>query len=431
MANTRSSPMACATPRGVWDDWSSWSPAIRDSDIRRWALAVYWPETPPRRYLDQTFADSSPRRRDRRPGGLQPLRMASADPSGSTKRPRPDRQPDPQHVRRRVNGGCRASIGCRCDLATRLRRPASACTVGRPLRGRKVHCSSSTTSTSGTTSTTSSCAPLSTPSSTRDRGLGEDPCCSLTRLWSCRGSAPDWDVHWRCAARKHGARVVLVARSSSRLDEVARTIDARGGVALPVPADATSRADVDRVVWHVIDRVRSYRRPGQQRGAISCSPPVADIDDQVVRAAMEGTFATAYQVTRGTPRDARATARLRSDGRVSHISPPKAWIRRIQHGETRVGRLRSLACARTRTEGIRVNTLAPGKIAGERLESFFARGPRPGHRCRRLREALCGRTSRSGQAFPSPTSTREPPVALLSDLSLCHHRRHMRRRERR
>ena len=42
--------------RGVWDEWGRWSPPIRDSDIRRWALAVYWPEAPPARYWDAAAA---------------------------------------------------------------------------------------------------------------------------------------------------------------------------------------------------------------------------------------------------------------------------------------------------------------------------------------------------------------------------------------
>jgi hypothetical protein len=97
--------------RRVWGEWSPWSPAIRDSDIRRWAIAVYWPDTPPRRYWDQTFANST------RVGGIvapedfNPFAWPPPITSGSTKRPQLDRQPDPQRVRRRVNGGCRAIYG--------------------------------------------------------------------------------------------------------------------------------------------------------------------------------------------------------------------------------------------------------------------------------------------------------------------------------
>ena len=33
--------------RGVWGEERT-SPPVAESDIRRWAIAVYWPETPPR-----------------------------------------------------------------------------------------------------------------------------------------------------------------------------------------------------------------------------------------------------------------------------------------------------------------------------------------------------------------------------------------------
>ncbi len=54
--NTHSSPTACAARLGVWGEWGRWSAPIRDSDIRRWALAVYWPAMPPRRFWDEAYA---------------------------------------------------------------------------------------------------------------------------------------------------------------------------------------------------------------------------------------------------------------------------------------------------------------------------------------------------------------------------------------
>ena len=49
---------------GVWGEWGQWCPPIRDSDIRRWALAVYWPAMPPRRFWDEEYA------RTTRSGGI-------------------------------------------------------------------------------------------------------------------------------------------------------------------------------------------------------------------------------------------------------------------------------------------------------------------------------------------------------------------------
>ncbi|MFN0026758.1 MAG: MaoC family dehydratase N-terminal domain-containing protein [Acidimicrobiales bacterium] len=41
--------------RGVWGPVRV-SPPVTASDIRKWAIAVYWPETPPRIHWDQDYA---------------------------------------------------------------------------------------------------------------------------------------------------------------------------------------------------------------------------------------------------------------------------------------------------------------------------------------------------------------------------------------
>jgi hypothetical protein len=41
--------------KGVWSQPRR-SPPIAASDIRRWAIATYWPQTPPRIYWDEEFA---------------------------------------------------------------------------------------------------------------------------------------------------------------------------------------------------------------------------------------------------------------------------------------------------------------------------------------------------------------------------------------
>ncbi len=44
--------------RGVWTEPFT-SPPIAMSDIRRWAIAVYWPERPPRIYWDEDYAGTT------------------------------------------------------------------------------------------------------------------------------------------------------------------------------------------------------------------------------------------------------------------------------------------------------------------------------------------------------------------------------------
>jgi hypothetical protein len=46
------------TARGVWGP-ETVSPPVSESDIRKWAIALYWPEVPPRQFWDQDFARTS------------------------------------------------------------------------------------------------------------------------------------------------------------------------------------------------------------------------------------------------------------------------------------------------------------------------------------------------------------------------------------
>jgi hypothetical protein len=44
--------------KSVWTNERT-SPPISESDIRKWAIAVYWPETPPKLYWDEEYAKST------------------------------------------------------------------------------------------------------------------------------------------------------------------------------------------------------------------------------------------------------------------------------------------------------------------------------------------------------------------------------------
>ncbi len=60
---TTQEPATLVTPemeaaRGVWGRENTSYP-VAESDIRRWAIAVYWPERPPRIYWDAEYAAST------------------------------------------------------------------------------------------------------------------------------------------------------------------------------------------------------------------------------------------------------------------------------------------------------------------------------------------------------------------------------------
>ncbi len=107
---------------GVWDEWGPWSAPIRDSDIRRWALAVYWPEDPPPRFWDRSAASSTRHRGIVAPEDFNPFAWPAPERSDARRRSSQDRQPDPGRVRLRVNGGCRATYGAPMRPGDRIRR---------------------------------------------------------------------------------------------------------------------------------------------------------------------------------------------------------------------------------------------------------------------------------------------------------------------
>jgi hypothetical protein len=107
---------------GVWDDWSRWSAPIRDSDIRRWALAVYWPETPPRRFWDAASARATRARGMTAPEDFNPFAWPVPEPERGVDEPRPDRRPDPQKVSGRANGGIEVTYGAAMRPGDRVRR---------------------------------------------------------------------------------------------------------------------------------------------------------------------------------------------------------------------------------------------------------------------------------------------------------------------
>jgi hypothetical protein len=109
---------------GVWDEWSDWSPTIRESDIRRWAIAVYWPAPPPGRFWDAAVAAATAEGGIVAPEELNPFAWPAPKRALPGPRPRAGalRQPDPSQVRRRINGGCRASYGAPMRPGDTIRR---------------------------------------------------------------------------------------------------------------------------------------------------------------------------------------------------------------------------------------------------------------------------------------------------------------------
>jgi NAD(P)-dependent dehydrogenase (short-subunit alcohol dehydrogenase family) len=219
----------------------------------------------------------------------------------------------------------------------------------------------------------------------------------------------------RCA--EHGARVVLVARPARRVNELAAGIAALGGEALPIPCDASSEAEAERVVNMTLSVFGRIDGLVNNAAVIPPLAPMSEVSDEVVRASFEGNFATAHRLTRAV------LPTMRAHGRGSVVMVASAVYRHPKVGfgaynvakHSLIGLARSLALE-LGPDGIRVNTLAPGKIAGERLEAFFAeRAPALGVDVDTMRTRYVENIAL--RRLPEPDEYADAAVFLLSDLS--------------
>jgi hypothetical protein len=93
--------------KGVWGSVRV-SPPVSQSDIRKWAIAVYWPETPPRIYWDADYAATTTWGTIIAPPDFNPFAwpIVEAGPAGADLRAQADaEQPRSTKGRRGMNGG--------------------------------------------------------------------------------------------------------------------------------------------------------------------------------------------------------------------------------------------------------------------------------------------------------------------------------------
>jgi NAD(P)-dependent dehydrogenase (short-subunit alcohol dehydrogenase family) len=194
-------------------------------------------------------------------------------------------------------------------------------------------------------------------------------------------------------------------------------VHARGGIAVPVPADASSPPDFERVVGVALTAFGRIDGLVNNAAVIPPFAPVGDDDDDVLRAAMERSFATAYHLTRAV----LPAMREQQHGAVVMVASAVYRHPKAEFGAYNVAKHALVDFARSLAlelgpEGIRVNSIAPGKIAGERLESFFAeRAPVLGVDVDTLRARYVENIAL--RRLPRPEEYADAAVFLLSDLS--------------
>lgn len=173
----------------------------------------------------------------------------------------------------------------------------------------------------------------------------------------------------RCAAA--GADVVLVARTGSRLTEVAKEVAQLGRRAVPVETDITDDAARRRLLDQALE---SFGRVDGLVNNAFVIPPLTDlaeVDLDAVRLAFETNVYAALMLTRlFTPPLAE------HGGSVVMINSAVLRHSRRTFGAYKMSKAALLALAQSLStelgpHGVRVNTIAPGYIWADSLKWYF------------------------------------------------------------
>lgn len=170
-----------------------------------------------------------------------------------------------------------------------------------------------------------------------------------------------------------GARVVLAARTESRLTAVADEVRALGGTALSVPTDLT---DGDSVSALADTTLAEFGRVDALVNNAFVQPPherLLDAEFDSVRSGMDVNLLSALDLTRKL-----APALIESQGSVVMINSVVLRNQLPSMGAYRIMKSGLLALARGLSvelgpHGVRVNSVAPGYIWADSVKRMFER----------------------------------------------------------
>ncbi|MGN6794006.1 MAG: SDR family oxidoreductase [Streptosporangiaceae bacterium] len=170
---------------------------------------------------------------------------------------------------------------------------------------------------------------------------------------------------------EQGADVVLAARTSSRLDEVAKEVTALGRRALAVPTDIADAAAAERLRDATL--AEFGRADALVHNALAM-PPIKDlsvVDLDAIKSAFDVNVVGALRMIRlFTP------ALAATSGSVTMINSMVVRFSQRTMGPYKATKAALLAVAQSLAselgpQGIRVNSVAPGHIWGESLQWYF------------------------------------------------------------
>ncbi len=186
------------------------------------------------------------------------------------------------------------------------------------------------------------------------------------------GVGPDLGRQIAVRGAAAGADVVLAARTASRLEDVAAEIRELGRRALVVPTDMTVEEDAQRLAAASLEE---FGRVDALVHNALAMPPIADlgtVDLAAVQAGFSDNVISALRLTR-----LFIPALAASQGAVVMVNSMVVRFSQPTMGPYKMSKAALLAMAQSLatelgSQGIRVNSVAPGHIWGESLKWYFS-----------------------------------------------------------
>jgi NAD(P)-dependent dehydrogenase (short-subunit alcohol dehydrogenase family) len=213
-----------------------------------------------------------------------------------------------------------------------------------------------------------------------------------------------------------GADVVLAARSTARMDEVAAEVKALGRQALPVVTDVTDDELAGRLPEAALEAFGRVDALVYNAFAIPPITNLADVDLDALRAGFETSVLGALRMTRlFTP------ALAAGQGSVVMINSMVVRHSRLTFGPYKTAKAALLAMAQSLAtelgpQGIRVNSVAPGYIWADSVKWYFRELARErGVRTRQIYEETAATIDL--RRLPEPDEVADAVVFLASDMA--------------
>ena len=172
-----------------------------------------------------------------------------------------------------------------------------------------------------------------------------------------------------CAFADAGAKVAVTSRSAQDLAAVVDEIHSRGGQALPITMDLRQRHTIDAAMEAAIDGLGGIDVLVCNSGIAGPSAPIFEVTDQEWDDTIEVNLTGSFVCARAAAR-AMVLAHSGSIILIGSMTGKRPLLNRAPYAASKmalVGLARTMAWD-LGSHGIRVNTVSPGFIEGQRLD---------------------------------------------------------------